>query len=234
MKRLSLCLLFLFPYVAIGQVSVAAFFSSNMVLQRDEPIAVWGKANPGNEVTVKFYGESKKMIAAAIKGALSDRARNGRSGGRRDGPERASQCGSTRRRRAVRRRTGQRHVHRRAACKKPPAVRITLYFADIYTPKLRASQRPHGLRPAATMIRHKGVSPSDIQSYIQDARLGIYNFFPRTRSTNRKNRTHDIGKQPADEPQNTSLRRQQIDHGIQQCRAAQQCVQRPSQPVQLQ
>ena len=57
MKRLSFGLLFLFPYVAIGQVSVAAFFSSNMVLQRDEPIAVWGKANPGNEVTVKFSVE---------------------------------------------------------------------------------------------------------------------------------------------------------------------------------
>ena len=68
MKRLSFCLLFLFPYVAIGQLSVATFFSGNMVLQRDEPITVWGKAIPGNEVTVQFAGESKKIIAAADSG----------------------------------------------------------------------------------------------------------------------------------------------------------------------
>lgn len=68
MKRLSFSLLFLFPYVAIGQLSVATFFSGNMVFQRDEPIAVWGKANPGDEVTVQFAGESKKIIAAADSG----------------------------------------------------------------------------------------------------------------------------------------------------------------------
>jgi sialate O-acetylesterase len=68
MKRLSFSLLFLFPYVAIGQLSVATFFSSNMVLQRDEPISVRGKAIPGNEVTVQFAGESKKIIAAADSG----------------------------------------------------------------------------------------------------------------------------------------------------------------------
>jgi sialate O-acetylesterase len=68
MKRLSFSLLFLIPYVAIGQVSVATSFSSNMVLQREEPIAVWGKAVPGAEVTVQFAGESKKMIAAVDSG----------------------------------------------------------------------------------------------------------------------------------------------------------------------
>lgn len=65
MKRLSFSLLLLFPYVAIGQVSVATFFSANMVLQRDEPIAVWGKAIPGNEVIVQFAGKSKKIKAAS-------------------------------------------------------------------------------------------------------------------------------------------------------------------------
>lgn len=68
MKRLSFSLLFLIPYVAIGQVSVATSFSSNMVLQREEPIAVWGKAIPGNEVAVQFAGESKMMVAAADSG----------------------------------------------------------------------------------------------------------------------------------------------------------------------
>jgi len=65
MKRLSFSLLFLIPYVAIGQLSVATSFSNNMVLQREEPIAVWGKAIPGNEVAIQFAGESKKMIADA-------------------------------------------------------------------------------------------------------------------------------------------------------------------------
>jgi sialate O-acetylesterase len=67
MKRLLFSLL-LIPYVAIGQLSVATSFSSNMVLQRGEPIAVWGKAIPGNQVTVQFAGESKKMIADADSG----------------------------------------------------------------------------------------------------------------------------------------------------------------------
>lgn len=67
MKRLSFSLL-LIPYVAIGQLSVATSFSSNMVLQREEPIAVWGKTIPGNEVTVQFAGESKKMIADVDSG----------------------------------------------------------------------------------------------------------------------------------------------------------------------
>ncbi|NCU04068.1 MAG: sialate O-acetylesterase [Chitinophagaceae bacterium] len=54
MKRLSFSLLFFIPYVAIGQLSVATVFSGNMVLQREQPIAVWGKALPGKTVEVKL------------------------------------------------------------------------------------------------------------------------------------------------------------------------------------
>ncbi|HTH30325.1 MAG TPA: hypothetical protein VL946_03195, partial [Lacibacter sp.] len=57
--------LFLFPYVAIGQMSVATFFSSNMVLQREKPIAVWGKAWPGKTVEVKFGIHTGSTIAAS-------------------------------------------------------------------------------------------------------------------------------------------------------------------------
>jgi sialate O-acetylesterase len=57
--------LFLFPYVAIGQMSVATFFSSNMVLQREQPIAVWGKALPGKTVEVKFGIHTGSTIAAS-------------------------------------------------------------------------------------------------------------------------------------------------------------------------
>jgi sialate O-acetylesterase len=63
MKRLSFSLLLLFPYVAIGQVSVATFFSSNMVLQREKPIAVWGKAIPGNTIQIKLGKYTRSVVA---------------------------------------------------------------------------------------------------------------------------------------------------------------------------
>ncbi|RXK57753.1 sialate O-acetylesterase [Lacibacter luteus] len=53
MKYLSFGLLF-FPIVATAQFSVATVFSGNMVLQREKPIAVWGKAIPGNTVEVRL------------------------------------------------------------------------------------------------------------------------------------------------------------------------------------
>ena len=65
MKRLSFSLLFLFPIVATAQFSVATVFSSNMVLQRDEPIAVWGKAAPGAKVEVSISANKKIIVAAA-------------------------------------------------------------------------------------------------------------------------------------------------------------------------
>ncbi len=67
MKRLSFSLL-LIPYVAIGQLAVATSFSSNMILQREEPIAVWGKAAPGNKVEVVF-GKTKAAAVAATDSA---------------------------------------------------------------------------------------------------------------------------------------------------------------------
>lgn len=39
---------------AWADVSVPGFFGDHMVLQRDEPIAVWGRAEPGEKVTVKL------------------------------------------------------------------------------------------------------------------------------------------------------------------------------------
>ncbi len=49
--------------VAPGQVSVATIFSENSVVQRDAPITVWGKAAAGENVTVRFAGQTKSIAA---------------------------------------------------------------------------------------------------------------------------------------------------------------------------
>ena len=43
---------------------VSNLFQSNMVLQRDKPIHVWGWARPGEEVTVEFAGNRQTVQAA--------------------------------------------------------------------------------------------------------------------------------------------------------------------------
>ncbi len=44
---------------ANADVKLASPFSDNMVLQREMPVPVWGKADPGEEVKVSFAGQSK-------------------------------------------------------------------------------------------------------------------------------------------------------------------------------
>jgi len=46
-------------------VEVSHPFGSNMVLQRDLPVPVWGKAAPGEQVTVAFAGQSRQATADA-------------------------------------------------------------------------------------------------------------------------------------------------------------------------
>jgi sialate O-acetylesterase len=42
---------------AIGQgLCVSNVFQTNMVLQRDKPLTIWGWADPGEEETVSFAG----------------------------------------------------------------------------------------------------------------------------------------------------------------------------------
>src|SRR5438105_13970163 len=38
--------------------------SEGMVLQQGQAVPIWGKADPGEVVTVRFAGQSKKAIAA--------------------------------------------------------------------------------------------------------------------------------------------------------------------------
>lgn len=46
-------------------VKLPSIFTDHMVLQRDMPVPVWGKADPGEEVTVEFAGQKKTTKADA-------------------------------------------------------------------------------------------------------------------------------------------------------------------------
>lgn len=52
------------PAIADG-LSVSNAFQSNMVIQRDKPITIWGWAAPDEKVTVSFAGKSAETTAAA-------------------------------------------------------------------------------------------------------------------------------------------------------------------------
>ncbi len=55
----------LLPLTALSQLETAKYFSGNMILQRDEPIPVWGKAVPGSRVEVKFGKLTRSVVAAS-------------------------------------------------------------------------------------------------------------------------------------------------------------------------
>jgi len=55
--------LVLLPWTANAELEVASFFGDHMVLQRDQPLPVWGKANPGAEVTVAFRQSAATAVA---------------------------------------------------------------------------------------------------------------------------------------------------------------------------
>ena len=59
------CILFLalMPAVTRGDVVLPKVFSSDMVLQRDLPVPIWGTADANEKVTVKFAGQSKQTKA---------------------------------------------------------------------------------------------------------------------------------------------------------------------------
>ncbi len=65
---LLIALLLGLPPFLSAEVKLAAVFSDHMVLQRDKPIPVWGWADPGEKITVRFSGQSKTTTAAAGEG----------------------------------------------------------------------------------------------------------------------------------------------------------------------
>ncbi len=51
---------------AVGQgLCVSNVFQTNMVLERDKPLSIWGWADPGEEVAVSFAGQQARAKAAA-------------------------------------------------------------------------------------------------------------------------------------------------------------------------
>ena len=53
-----LSLLLLTPSLLLAELSVPHFFSDHMVLQRERPAAIWGKATAGAEIKISFKGQS--------------------------------------------------------------------------------------------------------------------------------------------------------------------------------
>ena len=45
------------------QLELAVPFTDNMILQRESNVPVWGFDEPGNEVSVKFAGQTKTTVA---------------------------------------------------------------------------------------------------------------------------------------------------------------------------
>ena len=64
-KRISMAALVLLGCVAGAEVKLPAYFSDHMVFQRNRPLSVWGTADPGERVEVKFGGEAKTVAADA-------------------------------------------------------------------------------------------------------------------------------------------------------------------------
>src|SRR5689334_13210268 len=62
--KLYLVSFLFFPLVSVGQLKLAKIFSDNMVLQRDEPIHIWGKAADGERVSISLAGEDKFTLVA--------------------------------------------------------------------------------------------------------------------------------------------------------------------------
>lgn len=54
-----------FVATASANVSLADVISDGMVLQQNQKVPIWGRADPGESVTVRFAGQSKSTTAAA-------------------------------------------------------------------------------------------------------------------------------------------------------------------------
>ena len=64
-KRVALMAAALAAGTVMADVSLSGIFSDNMVLQRGKSVPVWGKAAPGEKVTVSFSGKTAEATADA-------------------------------------------------------------------------------------------------------------------------------------------------------------------------
>jgi len=63
LKSILAAFLLLSPAALLAELSLPNVFSDHMLLQRDTEAAIWGKADPGAEITVSFKGASAKAKA---------------------------------------------------------------------------------------------------------------------------------------------------------------------------
>ena len=65
MKKIILLLIVVSAsFFSLANITLPRIFGSNMVLQRNKPIAIWGWADPGEKITVQFNKQLKKTKAA--------------------------------------------------------------------------------------------------------------------------------------------------------------------------
>ena len=65
-SKLTTCvfvLIGLIYFTAKAEVSLPNILTSNMILQRNSPVPIWGRANAGEEITVRFAGQTIKTTA---------------------------------------------------------------------------------------------------------------------------------------------------------------------------
>ena len=60
--KVLLSIIICFPLLGSAQLRMGKIFSDNMILQRDKPVHVWGKATPGSTVIATFAAEERSTI----------------------------------------------------------------------------------------------------------------------------------------------------------------------------
>ncbi|MGH9598921.1 MAG: sialate O-acetylesterase [Terracidiphilus sp.] len=68
MKRMAglVCAVLMLATAASAEVRLPNVFSDHGVLQRGQPVRIWGWAAPGEEVTVQFHGQERKAAADSV------------------------------------------------------------------------------------------------------------------------------------------------------------------------
>lgn len=62
LKQSIIALSLLFPALASAAVSLPSVLSDGLILQRDQPVVIWGKADPGEKVNVKIAGRKGNTV----------------------------------------------------------------------------------------------------------------------------------------------------------------------------
>src|SRR5437660_1728643 len=60
----SLIALIVTAGVSFADVRISGVFSDHVVLQRNQPVPIWGWSRPGETVTVEFAGQTKTVTTA--------------------------------------------------------------------------------------------------------------------------------------------------------------------------